>query len=161
MVEARRTVSRSPLFALRSTKSSGFLKFAIGPFSDFNKKSHLVDLKSTHSQECDFHESGEVDRFLKIGTRFQERSDSLENGPWVIWSGFWLCPGYLWLLILVAVEQTHDQITRRPVAQRVAPAVRVILSQTQAFGDGGYRIDGNDGALAAGIAVAATMQLFV
>ena len=48
----------------------------------------------------------------------------------VTWSGFWLCPGYLWLLILVAVEQIDDRITRRLVAQRVAPAVRVILSQT-------------------------------
>ena len=68
---------------------------------------------------------------------------------------------YLCLLILVAVEQTCDQITSRLVAQRVAPAVRVILSQTQAFGDG--VIDRNDGVLAAGIAVAATatMQLFV
>ena len=54
----------------------------------------------------------------------------------------------------------YDQITRRlvaqRVAQRVAPAARVILSQTPSF-----RIDGNDGVLAAGIAVAVTMQLFV
>ena len=34
----------------------------------------------------------------------------------------------------------YDQITRRLVAQRVAPAARVILSQTQAFGDRGYQI---------------------
>ena len=39
-----------------------------------------MDLKSAHSQESDFQESGEVDRFLKMGTHFQERSDSLENG---------------------------------------------------------------------------------
>ena len=64
------------------------------------------------------------------------------------------------VLILVAVEQTYDQITRRLVAQRVAPAARAVMSQTQAFGDRGYP-DGNDGALAAGIDVAATMQLFV
>ena len=118
-----------------------------------------MGLKSVHSQESDFQESGDVDRFLKIDTYFQERSGSLENGLCVTWSGFWLCPAYLWLLILVAVEQTYDQITRRLVAQRAAPAARVILSQTQAFGDRGYT-DGNDGALAAGIAVAATMQLF-
>ena len=39
-----------------------------------------MDLKSAYSQESDFQESGEVDRFLKMGTHFQERSDSLENG---------------------------------------------------------------------------------
>ena len=39
-----------------------------------------MDLKSAHSQESDFQESGEVDRFLKMGTHFQERSGSLENG---------------------------------------------------------------------------------
>ena len=92
-----------------------------------------MDLKSAHSQESDFQESGEVDRFLKMGTHFQERSGSLENGLCVTWSGFWVCPGYLWLLILVAVEQIYDQITRRLVAQRVAPAARVILSQTPSF----------------------------
>ena len=92
-----------------------------------------MDLKSAHSQESDFQESGEVDRFLKMGTHFQERSGSLENSLCVTWSGFWLCPGYLWLLILVAVEQIDDQITRRLVAQRVAPAARVSLSQTQSF----------------------------
>ena len=64
-----------------------------------------MDLKSAHSQESDFQELGEVDRFLKMGTHFQERSGSLENGLCVTWSGFWLCPGYLWLLILDAVEQ--------------------------------------------------------
>ena len=65
----------------------------------------------------------------------------LENGhPYAreAWSGFWLCPEYLWLLLLVAVEQTYDQITRRLVAQRVAPAAPVILSQAKAFNDGGY-----------------------
>ena len=51
-----------------------------------------MDLKSAHSQESDFQESGEVDRFLKMGTHFQERSGSLENGLCVTWSGFWLCP---------------------------------------------------------------------
>ena len=40
---------------------------------------------------------------------------------------------FVWLLILVAVEQIYDQITRRLVAQRVAPAARVILSQTPSF----------------------------
>ncbi|CAM9643414.1 unnamed protein product, partial [Ascophyllum nodosum] len=33
----------------------------------------------------------------------------------------------------------RSQITRRLVAQRVAPAARVILSQTRPLGDGGYR----------------------
>ena len=97
-----------------------------------------MGLKSAHSQESDFQESGEVDRFWKMGTHFQERSGSLENDLCVAWSGFWLCPAYLCLLILVVVEQTYDQITRRLVAQRVAPAARVILSQIQAFGDRGY-----------------------
>ena len=69
-----------------------FLKSEIGPFSDFKRKPHLMDLKSDHSQESDFQESGEVDRFLKMGTHFQERSGSLENGLCVTWSGFWLCP---------------------------------------------------------------------
>ena len=92
-----------------------------------------MDLKSAHSQESDFQEPGEVDRFLKMDTHFQERSGSLENGLCVTWSGFWVCPGYLWLLILVAVEQIYDQITRRLVAQRVAPAARVILSKTPSF----------------------------
>ena len=78
-------------------RNPGFLKSEIGPFSDFKRKSHLMDLKSAHSQESDFQESGEVDRFLKMGTHFQERSGSLENGICVTWSGFWLCPGYLWL----------------------------------------------------------------
>ena len=95
--------------------------------------SENMDLKSAHSQESDFQESGEVDRFLKMGTHFQERSGSLENGLCVTWSGFWLCQGYLWLLILVAEEQIYDQITRRLVAQRVAPAARAILSQTPSF----------------------------
>ena len=35
--------------------------------------------------------------------------------------------------VLVAVEQIYDQITRRLVVQRVAPAARVILSQTSSF----------------------------
>ena len=39
-----------------------------------------MGLKSAHSQECDFQEAGEVDRFLKVGTHFQERWGSLENG---------------------------------------------------------------------------------
>ena len=79
-------------------RNPGFLKSEIGPFSDFKRKSYLMDLKSAHSQEYDFQESGEVDRFLKMGTHFQERSGSLENGLCVTWSGFWLCPGYLWLI---------------------------------------------------------------
>ena len=61
-------------------RNPGFLKSEIGPFSDFKRKSYLMDLKSAHSQESDFQESGEVDRFLKMGTHFQERSGSLENG---------------------------------------------------------------------------------
>ena len=86
------------------------------------------------SQESDFQESGEVDRFLKMGTHFQERSGSLENGLCITRSGFWLRPlVFVWLLILVAVEQIYDQITRRLVAQRIAPAARVILSQTPSF----------------------------
>ena len=40
---------------------------------------------------------------------------------------------FVWLLILVAVEQIYDQITRRLVAQKVAPGARVILSQTPSF----------------------------
>ena len=119
-------------------RNPGFLKSEIGPFSDFKRKSYLMDLKSAHSQESDFQESGEVDRFLKMGTHFQERSGSLENGLCVTWSGFWVCPGHLWLLILVAVEQIYDQITRRLVAQRVALATWVIWVNLQAFGDGGY-----------------------
>ena len=39
-----------------------------------------MGLKSAHFQEYDFQESGVGDRFLKMGTHFQERSDSLENG---------------------------------------------------------------------------------
>ena len=66
------------------------------------KKSYLMGLKSAHFQESDFQESGEVDRFLKMGTHFQERSSSLGNGLCVTRSGFCLCPAYLWLLILVA-----------------------------------------------------------
>ena len=119
-------------------RNPGFLKSEIRPFLDFKKQYHLMGLKSAHSQESDFQESGEVDRFLRMSTNFQERSGSLENGLCITWSGFWLCPAHLWLLILVAVEQTYDQITRRLVAQRVAPAARVILSQTQAFGDRSY-----------------------
>ena len=93
-----------------------------------------MDLKSARSQESDFQESGKVDRFLKMSTHFHERSDSsLENCLCVTWSGFWLCPGCLWLLILVAVEQIYDQITRRFVAQKVAPAAQAILSQTPSF----------------------------
>ena len=76
-------------------RNPGFLKSEIGPFSDFKRKSYLMDLKSAHSQESDFQESGEVDRFLKMGTHFQERSGSLENGLCVTWSGFWLRPWYL------------------------------------------------------------------
>ena len=114
-------------------RNPGFLKSEIGPFSDFKEKSYLMGLKSAHFQEYDFQESGVGDRFLKMDTHFQERSGSLENGLCVTWSGFWICPGYLWLLILVAVEQIDDQITRRLVAQRVAPAARVILSQTPSF----------------------------
>ena len=97
-------------------RNPGFLKSEIGPFSDFKGKSYLMGLKSAHFQEYDFQESGVGDRFLKMGTHFQERSGSLENGLCVTWSGFWVCPGYLWLLILVAVEQIDDQITRRLVA---------------------------------------------
>ena len=92
-----------------------------------------MDLKLAHSQESDFQESGEVGRFLKMGTHFQETSGSLEIGLCVTWSGVWRYPGYLWLLILVAVEQIYDLITGRLVAQRVAPAARVILSQTPSF----------------------------
>ena len=65
-----------------------------------------MGLKSAHSQESDFQESGEVDRFLKMGTHFQERSGSLENGFVLHGQAF----GYAQrifvaiLLILVAVE---------------------------------------------------------
>ena len=46
-------------------RNLGLLSSEIGPFSDFKKKSHLIDLESAHFQESDFQESGEVDRFLK------------------------------------------------------------------------------------------------
>ena len=125
-----------PLFYVQGQvlwdRNPGFLTSEIGPFSDFKEKSYLMGLKSAHFQEYDIQESGVDDRFL-MGTHFQERPGSLENGLCVTWSGFWECPGYLWLLILVAVEQIDDQITRRLVAQRVAPAARVILSQTPSF----------------------------
>ena len=45
------------------------MKSEIGPFSDFKRKSYLMDLKSAHSQESDFQESGEVDRFLNPFSR--------------------------------------------------------------------------------------------
>ena len=122
-----------PLGQVLWDRNPGFLKSEIEPFSDFKEKSYLMGLKSAHFQEYDFQESGVGDRFLKMGTHFQERPGSLENGLCVTWSGFWVCPGYLWLLILVAAEQIDDQITRRLVAQRVAPAARVILSQTPSF----------------------------
>ena len=68
-------------------RNPGFLKSEIGPFSGFNKKSYLMGLKSSHFQESDYQESGEVDRFLKMGTHFQERSSSFENGFYATWSG--------------------------------------------------------------------------
>ena len=71
-------------------RNPGFLKSEVGPFSDFKRKSYLTDLKSAHSQESDFQESREVDRFLKMGAHFQERSGSLENGLCVTWSSFFL-----------------------------------------------------------------------
>ena len=84
-----------------------------------------MGLKSAHSQESDFQESG--DRAL-LKTVFVLQGHA-----------FGYTQAYLWLVILIAaVEQIYDQITRRLVADRVAPAVRVILSQTQAFGDRGY-----------------------
>ena len=53
-------------------RNPGFLKSEIGPFSDFKRKPHLMDLKLAHSQESVFFkESGEVDRFLKMGTYFK------------------------------------------------------------------------------------------
>ena len=62
--------------------------------------------------------------------------------------------------ILVAVEQTYDdRITRRLVAQRVAPAARVILSQTQLSAM--EVIDVNAGALAASLSLARCGYLFV
>ena len=59
-------------------RNPGFLKSEIGSFPDFKRKSHLMDLKSAYSQESDFQESGEVDRFLKMGTHFEERSVGLD-----------------------------------------------------------------------------------
>ena len=44
------------------------------------KKSYLLDLKSAHLQESDVQESGECNRFWKMGSYFQERSSFLENG---------------------------------------------------------------------------------
>ena len=58
------------------------------------------------------------------------------------------------------MEQTYDQITHRLVAQRVAPATPSD-SESNSKLSAMVVIDGNDGVLAAGIAVAATMQLFV
>ena len=36
-----------------------------------------MDSKSAHSQESDFQESGEVDRFLRMGTHFLKRDQAL------------------------------------------------------------------------------------
>ena len=74
---------KDEILCLMRDRNPEFLKSEIGSFSDFKRKSYLMDLKSAYSQESDF----------------QERSGSLENGICVTWSGFWLCPGYLWLLI--------------------------------------------------------------
>ena len=115
-----------------------------------------MDLKSAHSQESDFQESAEVDRFLKMGTHFQEKSGSLENGLCVTWSGLWLCPGYLWLLILSAVGanlQPDHTPTRSTESSASSPSDSESNSKLSAM----EVIDGNDGVLAAGIAVAATM----
>ena len=55
-------------------------RFQISRILDFGPIRHgLMDLKSAHSQESDFQESAEADRFLKMGTHFQERSGS---GKW-------------------------------------------------------------------------------
>ena len=43
-----------------------------------------MGLKSAHFQEYDFQESGVGDRFLKMGTHFQERSGSLEKMVFVL-----------------------------------------------------------------------------
>ena len=80
-------------------RNPGLLKSEIGPFSNLKRKSYLMDLKSAHSQESDFQESGKVDRCLKMGTHFQERSGSLENGLCVTWSGFWLRPWYIYIYL--------------------------------------------------------------
>ena len=119
-------------------RNPGFLNSEIGPFSDFEKKYYLIyGVEIGSFEESDFQESGEVDRLFNMGTHYQERPSSLENR---------LCYGYAHvkvfvatvLLILVAVEQTYGQITRRLVAQKVAPAAQLVLSQTQALGDRGY-----------------------
>ena len=115
-------------------RNPGFLKSEIGLFSDFKRKSYLMGLKSAHSQESDIQESGEVDRFLKMGNPFS-REIGL-SGKWSLCYMVRLLATpmvFVWLLILVAVEQIYDQITRRLVAQRVAPAARVILSPTPSF----------------------------
>ena len=92
-----------------------------------------------------------------MGTHIQERSGSLENGICVTWSGVWLCPGYLWLLILVAVEQIYDQIDHTPTRSTESSASSPSDSESNSKLSAMEVIDGNDGVLAAGIAVAATM----
>ena len=76
-----------------------------------------MGLESAYFQDSEFQGSGEGDIFLQMGTSFSERSCSIENGICVTtWSGFCLCPAYLWLLILLVVKQISEQITRRLVA---------------------------------------------
>ena len=45
----------------------------------FQGKIHLMGWKSTHFQESDFQQSDEVDRFLKMGTHFQEDRSLLKT----------------------------------------------------------------------------------
>ena len=149
-------------------RNPGFLKSEIGPFSDFKRKSYLMDLKSAHSQESDFQESGEVDRFLKMGTHFQENPFSREIGLSGKWSLCYMVRllatpmVFVWLLILVAVEQNlwpDHTPTRSTESSASSPSDSESNSKLSAM----EVIDGNDGVLAAGIAVAvaATMQWFV
>ena len=80
-----RPVPRQPAHYPHYTQAeSGLVE--IGPISDFKKKNFRMGLKSAHFQEYDFQESGEGDRFWKMGTHFQKRSSSFENGLCVTWS---------------------------------------------------------------------------
>ena len=52
-LKIQNTTSSWPLDHILWDRNPGFLKSEIGPFSDFKTKSHLMDLKSAHSQESD------------------------------------------------------------------------------------------------------------
>ena len=122
-----------------------------------------MDLKSAHSQESDFQESGEVDRFLKTGTHFHPFSREIGL------SGKWSLCYMVRLLGMPRVFVAFDTCcsganlwpdhtsTRSSESSASSPSDSESNSKLSAM----EVIDGNDGVLAVGIAVAATMQLFV